>query len=260
MALTLQPISIRGVADAEILAEEAGRIMDIDGHKAWASGPLQKVLPHQALLAAQLTTHSGGYTTLKSWSNGVPKPYRIAISRPGHNVRSPIFERLLRTDRDPQFFDASEDGRSVNADWLRSFKLANWHNLLMLSHAEQHGEDTLLTVASFYNVRLEAASFAAQLQHAVMPPFHAAFVRINTVNEVSVNISAFSTQLTPAEQAIAALLARGQTNKQIATALCKSDQTIKTQLSVLMRKLNTKNRAETVAILVAHALLPTNCK
>jgi DNA-binding NarL/FixJ family response regulator len=56
--------------------------------------------------------------------------------------------------------------------------------------------------------------------------------------------------LTPAERAIAGLLLQGRTNKEIGRELGKSDQTVKRQLSILMKRLQVRNRTE-----LAHRIL-----
>jgi DNA-binding CsgD family transcriptional regulator len=251
MAPTQQPHPCGRFSDTPTLANEASHIRDADSHQDWAIGPLQKILPHQALLCGQFTTHSGGYTALRSWSINVPKSYRLTISRPGYNVRSPIFERLLRANHEPQFFDAARDSGNVDPDWLKHFKRAGWRNLLMLAHVEKNGGETLLSVAGFYNVPSETENFSANLQSKVMPHLHIALSYFNATHQADESKVGNMPLLTSAERAIATLLAQGQTNKQIAKALCKSDQTIKTQLTALMRKLNVKNRAQAVAVLDA---------
>jgi DNA-binding NarL/FixJ family response regulator len=50
--------------------------------------------------------------------------------------------------------------------------------------------------------------------------------------------------LAPTEQAIVHLLLRGKTNKEIARQLGKSAETVKHRLSLLMRRLEVRNRTE----------------
>ena len=49
---------------------------------------------------------------------------------------------------------------------------------------------------------------------------------------------------TEAERAIIGLVRVGNTNKEIARQLCKSDETIKRQLATLMKRLRVRNRTE----------------
>lgn len=58
------------------------------------------------------------------------------------------------------------------------------------------------------------------------------------------SIPGASVALTHAERAIVCLVLLGHTNKEIARQLCKSDETVKRQLSSLMRRLGVRNRTE----------------
>jgi DNA-binding NarL/FixJ family response regulator len=61
-------------------------------------------------------------------------------------------------------------------------------------------------------------------------------------------------QLTPNERKILALVAEGQTNKEIAAQVFLSDKTVKNYVSSILAKLNLQRRAQAAAYLARHRL------
>ena len=59
-------------------------------------------------------------------------------------------------------------------------------------------------------------------------------------------------QLTPNERKILALVAEGQTNKEIAAQVFLSDKTVKNYVSSILAKLNLQRRAQAAAFLARH--------
>lgn len=55
-------------------------------------------------------------------------------------------------------------------------------------------------------------------------------------------------KLTPAEAAVVAEAAQGSGNREIATALGKSESTVKAQLSSVYRKLRIRNRLQLIVL------------
>ncbi|MBT2323611.1 response regulator transcription factor [Variovorax paradoxus] len=66
--------------------------------------------------------------------------------------------------------------------------------------------------------------------------------------------------LTHAERSIVSLLLLGNTNKEIARQLGKSDQTIKRQLAMLMKQLRVRNRTELAQCISDRGLLSLSQK
>jgi DNA-binding NarL/FixJ family response regulator len=60
--------------------------------------------------------------------------------------------------------------------------------------------------------------------------------------------------LTPAEIAVLSQLPLGRTNREIGAALNISENTVKTHLSSVMRKIGARDRAEAAAFVVRHEL------
>lgn len=226
-------------------------VKDDASFRTWVTTQLSRALPHEALYCGQLASHSGGYATIHALAIGIPQSYLSAVWRPGLNVRSPILERLLSSNGEAQFFDVEKDWATVCSNWLLAFKAAKWRNLLLLAHREEQDNDCLLTVAAFYNLAPEFTRHALQLQSTLMGHFHSALSRAYANAAASVSggcAKAVLNKLTSIEASLIALVTKGQSNKQIARALGKSDQTIKHQISTLLRKLGVQNRTELVGM------------
>ena len=73
-----------------------------------------------------------------------------------------------------------------------------------------------------------------------------------TVDSLSTPPATRTTPLTPREQEIATLLARGYTNRQLAETLVLSEQTVETHVKRILGKLDLHSRHE-----VAHIQIPT---
>jgi two-component system, NarL family, response regulator DegU len=64
--------------------------------------------------------------------------------------------------------------------------------------------------------------------------------------------------LTTRETQILTYVSNGNTNKQIATSLQISEQTIKNHVSAILRKLNANDRAHAVVLAIRHGWIPLN--
>ncbi|VTU22997.1 helix-turn-helix transcriptional regulator [Variovorax sp. RA8] len=237
----------------DVLTGAARFVSDGDSLEWWVEELLKAILPSAAVLCGQSIPHSGGYTSIQTWSFGLPPAYEAAIVCVGSNVRSPVLTRLIRSGG-PEFFDVEED-RGVDADpfWRASFRRAGWYNVLGLSHVEGQGDGRVLTAAAFYNVGQEMVADRHALQQQVMPALHAALSRLYRCEQArAIANPAAVPQLTftPTERAVLDLLLRGMTNKEIGRHLGKSGETIKRQLAMLMNRVGVRNRVE-----LAHRVL-----
>lgn len=230
----------------DLLQSTVRRVVDAETLTAWVQGPVRAVLPHAAMLCGQSVAHSGGYTAIQAWSFGVPPAYRAKIACVGGNARSPILTRLMRTGG-PEFFDVDDERTDFDAAWRGNFRFAGWRNVLALAYCEGEGDQLLLTSAAFYNVNSGMDTQGRALQQVVMPHLHDALRRVYQVQARPDSLSSMATRtltLAPTEQAIVDLLLRGKTNKEIARQLGKSAETVKHRLSLLMRRLEVRNRTE----------------
>ncbi|MFQ5916118.1 MAG: response regulator transcription factor, partial [Nitrospinota bacterium] len=63
-------------------------------------------------------------------------------------------------------------------------------------------------------------------------------------------------ELTNREREVLQLLTRGKTNKEIANALCISENTVKNHLRNILEKLHLENRVQAVAFALREGLIP----
>lgn len=239
------------------LACSSRTVKDGEALKSWVNGPVQEVLPHHAAIFGQFVSHSGGYASLQRWSTGLPPCYLASVTRPGQNMRSPVFERLLKSQGKPYFFDVERDGEGVNREWLAQFKQAGWRNLLGMVYQEGEGDEAVMTAIGLYNVAPETESQMQYSQTLVMPHLHKALSQTYAATQAELQreteahrttdmVASVLPKLTPSEEALLPLLADGKTTKEIAKILNKSDHTVKHQLAALMHKCQAKTRTELV--------------
>jgi DNA-binding NarL/FixJ family response regulator len=69
-----------------------------------------------------------------------------------------------------------------------------------------------------------------------------------TLESNSIRLAA---KVTSAEKRVATLIRQGLTNREIATVLCRSEHTVKTQVHQLLTKLGARNRAQLAALSVS---------
>ncbi|VTU32458.1 helix-turn-helix transcriptional regulator [Variovorax sp. PBL-E5] len=232
----------------DVLAGSVRHVVDAESLKTWVDGPLQAVLPHRAMLCGQSVAHSGGYAAIQLWSFGVPSTYLAAIECAGGNLRSPIQTRLMRSG-EPEYFAVDHVVPEIDGAWLASFRSTGWRNLLGLAHFEGEGQELLLTTAAFYDVKPVPESHRHFLQRKVMPHVHAALSGLRRGAAEAADWAAVLKALTPAEHAITGWVLQGKTNKEIGRLLCKSAETVKRQLALLMRRVGVRNRTELAHLL-----------
>ena len=215
----------------------------------WVREALPILLPHRALLCGQYVPHAAGYAALQRHAFGLSTEYLNSITVAGQHVRSPILTRLVRTQQ-PQCFSVDIPDSNIPSEWIESFTHAGWNNLLGLIWVDPADKEGTVTVAGFYDVPKNCLCLSDVIQARVMPLLHA---RLNAERTKSLlaNACAHPLILTPAQQAIASRVAQGLTTKQIAKILGKSDQTVKEQLSQMMRKAGVRTRTELAVRLIA---------
>ena len=216
----------------------------------WVREALPILLPHRALLCGQYIPHAAGYAALQRHAFGLSAEYLNSITVAGHHVRSPILTRLVRTHQ-PQCFSVGIPDPNIPNEWIASFTRAGWHNLLGLIWVDPADEEGTVTVAGFYDVPKNYLCLPEVIQARVMPLLH---TRLNAERADSLIANECAQRLvwTRAQQAIASHVTQGLTTKQIAKTLGKSDQTVKEQLSQMMRKAGVRTRTELAIRLMAY--------
>lgn len=224
-------------------AAGAKAVVDAEALRGFVLGPLAAALPHKAMMCGLMIAHSGGYLVVQRFAFGLSPGYVSTNSVAGYNLRSPVFTRLLRSGG-PLFFDAARDGGPMPPDWLANFKAEGLHNVFGLSLREGDDDEGVLSSAGFYNVSPDCERRAADIQRALMPPLHAALVRIHAAASAAPKVC-----VTHGERVILDLLLEGKSNKEIGKKLGRSDETVKARLADLMHRLRVRNRTELVALL-----------
>lgn len=215
----------------------------------WVRDVLPALLPHRALLCGQYVAHAAGYAAIQRHAFGLSKEYLSSITVAGHQVRSPILTRLMRTGK-PQYYSADFPDSGIHEGWAQAFVASGWHNILGLLWFDEVSADGVVTVAGFYDVPADCCFRREALQNQVMPLLHAC---LNAEQNIGISEpDRLDFTWTPAQQAVAQYVAKGLTTKQIAKALGKSDHTVKEQLSQMMRKAGVCTRTELAIRLLAN--------
>lgn len=99
------------------------------------------------------------------------------------------------------------------------------------------------------HLAVSAEALLGEVQHAppALPHRHGDRLSFGTFEGVPIATSAGTAKLTERERAIAALLAEGLSNREIADRLVVSPETVKAHVARILRKLGAANRAEAVA-------------
>jgi len=162
----------------------------------------------------------------------------------------------------------SLSGLKVGREITRRFP---YIRLIMLSPKPDNEElfETIKTGAAAY---LDKNSSPKELEHTIREVHRGQYTINDTVlsrpevakrilrqfqdtGALGENIETITAPLTKREVSIVTLIAEGNSNKQIAGALGISEQTIKTHVSSILRKLNANDRAHAVVLAIRQGLI-----
>lgn len=227
------------------------KVRDIYSLEHWVSAPLLSVCPHYCVLFSQSMSRPGSHMAVRSWSFGVESQYLELEASGGNFISSPMVQKSISTQGIPQYFDIYANSADICPIWARRFHIAGFKNVLIFSHSEEGIGSGLFTATGIYNINPQAKQKVTDLVQMIMPRLCTA-LRTLTLATAAWTVDASASlnfpKLTPVEEAVVSLLLEGKSNKEIAKALHKSDQTVKRQLSDLMRKFEVRNRTELVSI------------
>lgn len=253
--------TIAAVIDREsvkTLADRAHHVTTIDALHSWMAIDFSCFIPHEAFLSGQAVEHAGGFTIKQRWTGNLCNDYLLSISHKGMDIRSPIFAKLIQTGA-PQFFDAQHSTCYVPAKWLEAFTRAGNTNLLGMVHYSGEPFERVASAVCLYNVSRSVAAKRIELQQLLMPIMGRVLINLDRAKQSALvtgeaNISYKS--LTASEKTVSDLLIMGKTNKEIGKALGKSDETVKSQVSEILRKLGVSKRGEVATRLLTQTQAP----
>ena len=138
-------------------------------------------------------------------------------------------------------------------------------NIIVLTHSET--DDDLISatragakayLAKDINIKslIKAIILVAEGGVVVSPPMAARLLQEFDFIEESKDAAKLATLLSKREQAVLSLVAQGFTNREIATTLCISENTVKVHLRNIMEKLHAHTRQQAVSLAGGGDLLP----
>jgi non-specific serine/threonine protein kinase len=153
---------------------------------------------------------------------------------------------------------------SAAGDWERAARLCGIEDTLRERLGLQgslFGEESQRVMADARAALGEAACDAARAAGRALSPDEAtAYLRLEPASPTRRSGLGMGAPggLTPREYEVAVLVARGQSNREIAAALVIGERTVETHVTRVLQKLNLQRRAQVAAWAAAHDLLPTS--
>ena len=213
---------------------------------------LQPIFPNGMFLAGI------GYAT----HEGIEVEHAVGISYPPEYINKlkrqriwagPILGHWLKTNR-PQLFDPHSSAFPVPAAWVNAFRRHDLRNIAAhgVKDLNSHGASYF----TFSQISGPLTAHHVQVLDMVVPLLHPALVRAlgKTTRDESLRNSGTST-LTAREIEILRLLVSGQTSKEIAAHLNRSEHTVKNQIRSVYQKLGVNNRAQVIKAAMNFRLL-----
>ena len=138
-------------------------------------------------------------------------------------------------------------------------------NIIVFTHSET--DDDLISAARAgakaylskdikIKTLIEAITFVAEGGVVVSPPMGARLLQEFNLLEEGKDPTKLITLLSKREQAVLSLVAQGFTNREIATTLVISENTVKVHLRNIMEKLHAHTRQQAVSLVGGKGLLP----
>lgn len=138
-------------------------------------------------------------------------------------------------------------------------------NIIVFSHSEtdadlisavRAGAKAYLSKDIKIKTLIEAITFVAEGGVVVSPPMGARLLQEFNLLEEGKDPTKLITLLSKREQAVLSLVAQGFTNREIATTLVISENTVKVHLRNIMEKLHAHTRQQAVSLVGGKGLLP----
>jgi predicted ATPase/DNA-binding CsgD family transcriptional regulator len=197
----------------------------------------------------------------------MPGPFREllqaagALALEGGNLQQSEehFSQLLRASLEPRHVALALEGLAVTAVATRRYE----RGLELLAAAEEMGHSPEVTAASWWRSRIRAAEATARNTlpsaragaaiargRALLPPEAASYAL--TSDAPSPAGTVISNRLSGREREVAALVAQGLTNRQIAARLYVSVRTVETHVRHVREALGLQTRAHVAAWVAQH--------
>jgi DNA-binding CsgD family transcriptional regulator len=246
LAKTSALLDKRALAAYTAFAVSANVVTSWQQLDAWCLTRLRDFIPFELMICAAGTAHYDAVHIEMLRGIGYPDDYMAAIAK---NFR--IAERSLVNDwlatRKVQIVDS--DTRETKLSELERGEFDRMDMRLLLAHGVVDADDQRGTYFSLAKLPAEPHDVLAEKMRLAAPVLHAVVTGLRAQDRRALNAETQHANLSPVEIEVLLQLISGHTNKQIAQQLSKSPETVKHQISALMRKFGARNRAHLVALL-----------
>jgi DNA-binding CsgD family transcriptional regulator len=241
------------------IAFSAAAIKTVEDFEGWCRSDIRKFLPHGTLLCAAGQLQAGLIALDALHPVDYPPEYLARIKRQAPLKDRCVIEAWLRTRR-PQIVVSATAEQQLSSLELKEFKSFELVNIA--AHGVIEPDARRATYFSFSRMP-EPLPPDIEVRLTLLAPYlHQVFcdLRALQMSPPASRGENGAPQLTKADYKVLRGLMLGMKNAEIAEEVHRSPHTIKCQVAALMRKLQTANRAETVAKAMAMgiAVLPSS--
>ncbi len=258
-------------ADASHFVNLAGEAIDIaspEDFKAWARTSVRKLFPHEMLIAGVAKQTAKSVAVDRLIPVGFPMPFIEAVTERRGCFACPTLETWFQHGQ-PQLYEPNATHYGGDATQpVREFERYDLKNVA--AHGVSDVSGAMATYFSFSQIPQALSQRHGQLLELLVPHLHHAYIRATSRSVSASDIGrpasyvadrhshdwALGFRLTAREREILYWLGMGNTNDEISRTIHRARDTVKHQVSSVLKKLNVSTRQEAVALAIRIGLLP----
>lgn len=250
------------------IAKEAIDIGPAEDFKVWARTSVRKLFPHEMLIAGVAQQTDKQVAVDRLLPVGFPMPFIEAVADRRGSFACPTLESWFRQGQ-PQLYEPNSTRYSIESlNPSREFERYDLKNVAAHGISDVSGK--VATYFSFSQIPKSLTQRHADLLELLVPHLHHAYIRATSGSTKIPECNQRATQmtghpsldwthgfrLTAREHEILYWIGMGNTNDEISRTLHRARDTVKHQVSSVLKKLNVSTRQEAVALAIRNGLLP----
>ena len=221
----------------------AEEVTTAEDYRTWVRQCVRPLLPHGALVCGHGRVTPHGIAADYILTVDFPDGYLGSLYNHAGFIETPILRHWLQT-HSPVVFDAAQPWSNLPAGWLERF------NTYRLDNAAAHASYDFITgrgsYFSFHRLPAPGAQGLSNTLASLTPVLHSTLLRV--IDQASADVPVMP-DFTPREREIARLVAAGYGNKQIASQLVISENTVKHHLTRILGKAQLTRRAQLAGLM-----------
>lgn len=233
-------ISQESLAALRACQESADRVHDIDAFKQWIRTDVRNVLPHGACACVHGRLYGVGVSPDYVVAVDYPLGHLLAIRNASGHMDTPLAERWY-AQQSVVFFDACQPWPELSPAWLQSFREHGLRNAVADGVLDR--TRCIATYFSFHRLPVLDASELSSTLVNLTPVLHETLVRVVRGHETRAGARSRYEELSERERAVAAWVAKGKSNAEVAQLMGLAQNTVKHYLTRILDKVGCSNRA-----------------